>query len=354
MTDTYFLQVAVDTPTRLWINNPIGSEIDAALAQGAVGCTTNPSYGGNLLRREPEVVHEAIASVLASTAGADDKAVAERVQQRLVARITERFGEVYERSGATAGYVSIQGSPFQDHDAEAILRAGRAARHVAPNVAVKVPATVPGLLALEGLVEDGSPCIVTEVFSGVQLIEASERYLQASGRSGKKPPFFISPITGIFGDHLRKVAARDGISATPQALELAGVALARRCYEVVVERSYPVTLLFGGARSVDDFTGLVGGPTAATINYSTVQEILTLDPRVENSIGEPIPAPLLNELRAKFPDFQRAWGDAALALEDFEEFGPVQHFRDSFVSGWEALLGAIVAAAAPTAGTGAG
>ncbi len=341
MTESYFQRVATSTPTRLWINNPTAVEIGAGLAQGAVGCTTNPSYGGNLLKREPEYVRGVIAASVAALPGADVAQVAENVQERLVDRITERFADVHQRSGGLAGYVSIQGSPLEDHDADAILRAARAATHIAPNAAVKVPATAPGLLALEQLVEDGWPTIVTEVFSVAQLIEANERYLKVTARTGERSPFFMSPITGILGDHLRKVAARDAIAADPRTLQLAGVALARRCYGVVVERAYPVTLLFGGARSIDDFTGLVGGPTASTINYSTVEEILALDPPVETTIEESMPAGVVEELLAKFPDFRQAWGDVPLTLEDFEEFGPVQHFRGSFVGAWEAMLTAI-------------
>jgi hypothetical protein len=30
-----------------------------------------------------------------------------------------------------------------------------------------------------------------------------------------------------------------------------------------------------------------------------------------------------------------------LSIDEFEEFGPVQHFRDSFVAGWNSLLAAV-------------
>jgi transaldolase len=341
MSDSYFRRVASTTPSRLWINNPTGAEIGLALAQGAAGCTTNPTYGANLLRREPAYAREVIDSVVAATPGADDAAIATLVQRQFVARIAERFLPLHGAPDGEAGFVSIQGSPLVDDDVELILRGARADRKVAPNATPKVPATGPGLLALEALVEDGSPCIVTEVFSVSQLIQANERYLRVTARTGVTPPFFLSPITGIFGDHLRKVAGRDGIEADPRAMELAGVALGRRCYKVVMERSYPVTLLFGGGRIVDDFTGLVGGRTAATINYSTVEEILALDPAVEATIDQALPDGLLTELLGKFADFRRAWEDDALAVDEFEDFGPVQHFRDSFVSGWNSLLAAV-------------
>jgi hypothetical protein len=37
----------------------------------------------------------------------------------------------------------------------------------------------------------------------------------------------------------------------------------------------------------------------------------------------------------------RGWEYDALSIDEFEEFGPVQHFRDSFVAGWNSLLAAV-------------
>lgn len=340
----YFRRVTKTTPTRLWINNPTGTEIALGLAEGAVGCTTNPSYAGNLLRREPDFAKDVIESRIAQDPGADDEAIAEAVQRRLVERITDSFRPVFESSAGKAGYVSIQGCPLLDDKADQILREACMARTVARNVALKIPATEPGLRAFETLVAEGSTCIVTEVFSVAQLREANERYLRVTARTGGRPPFFISPITGIFGDHLRKVATRDAIDVDPKAVQLAGVALARRCYAETVARSYPATLLFGGARSTDDFTGLVGGATAATINYSTVEEIVALNPDVVLTVDKPVSESVLAELRTKFEDFRIAWGDVPISLEDFEAFGPVEHFRGTFVDAWRDVLSAINAA----------
>ena len=152
-------------------------------------------------------------------------------------------------------------------------RLARAARS-APNVAPKIPATAPGLEAFEALVAEGCPTIVTEVFSLAQFVEVAERYLQVTGRTSIRPPFFMSPITGIFGDHLKAVAKQDGLDVDAADMELAGVALSRECYRIAGERGYPVTLLCGGARIPLDLTGLVGGALHATINWSTFAEVM--------------------------------------------------------------------------------
>jgi transaldolase len=342
MSDSYFLAVKARTPSRLWVNNPTIAEIGLALEQGAVGCTTNPAYGGSLLKRAPDQLLPIVAECAA--AATDDHHAADLVQQRLVARIAERFRPLYDATGGQGGFVSIQGAPDADHDGERILAEGRAARSIGPNIAVKIPATLPGLGAFESLVAEGAATIVTEVFSLAQLVYACDAYLRVTATTGNRPPFFMSPITGIFSDHLKIVAARDAIACSPDIVDQAGVALARACCALVEQRDYPVTLLFGGARLPIDFTGLIGGRTASTINYSTVEQVLALAPAVEDTIHQPIDARVLAVLRTKFSDFDRALAVDALTPAEFESFGPVLHFRDAFLVGWNAVLQAVAEA----------
>jgi transaldolase len=351
MSETYFARVRAATGSRFWVNNPTSEEVELALANGAMGCTTNPAFGGNLVRRAPDEILPIVRDCL--KLDLDDAHTAERVQAELVRRIAERFLPLHEQSAGREGFVSLQGAPEADTEADHITREARDARRIAPNVAPKIPATAPGLIAMETLVEEGSPVIVTEVFSLAQVVETCERWLAVTQRTRVAPPFFMSPITGIFGDHLRKVAARDRLEVGADAIEIAGVLLARRCFALVRERQYPVTLLYGGARTRLDFTGLVGGSMAATINWSTAAELLDADLAVASTISDPVDPAVERALTESFPDVGQALDVGGLALEDFEAFGPVQHFRDNFISGWQAVLGMIASerAAPGAAGT---
>jgi transaldolase len=341
MPASYFDQLTARTPTRVWVNNPTVEEIGLALEQGAVGSTTNPGYGGNLLRRAPDQILPIIAECVRATE--DDMRAADLVQQRLVARIAERFRPFHEASGGRLGFVSIQGAPEADTDADHILHEAREGRALGPNVAPKIPATAPGLVAFETLVAEACPTIVTEVFSLAQFVDTAERYVRVSARTGVRPPFFMSPITGIFGDHLKAIAARDGLAADAADMELAGVALSRECYSLALERDYPVTLLCGGARIPLDLTGLVGGALHATINWSTFAEVMASPDPLVAGIDAPLDPAALGRLEATFEDFRLAMRLDGLAVEEFEGFGPVQHFRNSFIAGWTKVHEAIAA-----------
>jgi len=345
---TYFQRLAATTPTRVWVNNPTDEEVGLALAQGAVGSTTNPAYGGNLLRRAPHLIEPLINAARQGTSDVD-RAV-ELVQLNLVHSIAERFRALHDQSEGKLGYVSCQGSPERDSDAAEIIREAHDARLQGPNVAPKIPATPAGLDALEVLVAEGCPTIVTEVFSLDQLIEANERYLAVTSSSGARPPFFISPITGIFGDHLKVVATTAGIDVAPNEIEMIGVLLMRACYAMSLERGYPALLLAGGARIPFDLTGLVGARVHATINWATFSEILSQDPPPTASYADLIDPRIEETLKRAFPDVRAALAPSGLSLSEFEDFGPVQFFRSSFVRGWqqvrEAVAGGVSAPAA--------
>ena len=341
MIESYFDWLARETPSRAWINNPTFAEIGQSLASGAVACTSNPAFGGNLLKRAPDEVLPDIVEVAAS-GDTGDEAVA-LVQQRLVGRVLPHFAEIHERSGGREGWVSLQGAPELDTSLKPILESARLARSLAPNCIPKIPTTAPGLAALDILVRDDQPVLMTEVFSLAQVAETCERYVRAASQSGNHPVFIMAPITGVFGDYLAAVAARDGIDISLESVRWAGVIWARAAKRLVDERAYPVQLLYGGARTIEDLTELVGGPHAATINWSTFAEVLEADPERRETVDEEPPAQISEELTAAFDDFRRAMEVDGLGVDGFEDFGPVQHFRDAFISGWNAVRDAIAA-----------
>jgi transaldolase len=332
----YLARVKAETSSRFWINNPTRQEAAMAIDAGAVGCTTNPAYMAGLTRRNPDEILPTIRA--RSHEEGSDRVIADRVQLDLVARIAKIFEDVHLQSDGRLGFVSIQGAPDTDDDPEVIIREALEARRVGPNVVPKIPATAPGLAALGEIVARGHPCIVTEVFSIAQLVAVSERHVAASLGSVDRPPLFISPITGIFGDHLRVVADDLGLTVDRAVIARVGVLLARACQRVVIDRGYEVTLLAGGARTTTDLTDLVGGGMHATINYSTVEELEALDPPVAETIGAQDPRAVVDTLVATFDSVRIALDPGALAEADFASFPPLLYFREIFAEGWSSTM----------------
>ena len=224
----YFKRVHALTPTKFWINNPTREEADLALAEGALGCTCNPSYCGKMFERAEEKeyaskVLDEVISVVETPTGAE-----EELQRRLAGAIAEKFMPLYEKFPREHGYVSIQGDPIHEDDAQVVIREARKNRAVAENICCKIPTTASGLEAMETLVAEDIPINATEVFAIQQALDLCELYEKVSKASGKRPKFYISHITGIYDEYLAEVAKRDKLDISPDILWQAGMAVARQ------------------------------------------------------------------------------------------------------------------------------
>jgi len=337
----YFHRVTQETPTRFWINNPSGADMERAIAAGAINCTTNPAYCSKLFKIDPDYIRGVIDNVIKETQDDDEAAI--RVYQEAAARVMERFLPLYEQSSGGHGYVTMQDDPRIDEDPDAIIQAALRNRALGQNFMTKIPVIGSGLKALETCVEENIPICATEVFSIDQTIEMCELYRRATQKTGKHPPFYVTHITGIFDEYLGKVAQREGIEVAPEVLAQAGCAVARKEYRLLKERGYQTTMLGGGARGTHHFTELVGGDVHITINWSTAQEIIEADGPIVSRIDVETPQPVLDELADKFVDFRKAFYAGSLPVEEFAEYGPVQLFRNAFLKGYYLLLAEIPA-----------
>ncbi|MBZ5516965.1 MAG: hypothetical protein LAN62_19365 [Acidobacteriia bacterium] len=338
MNEGYFHRVTRKTPTRLWINNPTPDDADRAIAAGAISCTTNPTYSAHMIRAKSECPRalKLIDEIIQKTT--DDRKAADLVQQGLVKPIMDKFLPLYERKPGLEGFVSIQGDPHADAYPDHIINEALRFRKLGKNFITKIPVTEAGLKSIEVLVPENMPIIATEVFAMAQVTEICERYRRVSEKSGRRPPFYVTHISGIFDEYLTKVAERDAISIAPEVLHEAGCALARRQHRILQERGYHVTMLGGGARGTHHFTEMVGGSLHVTINWSTAQELLEANPPVVSRMDAHIPQAVLEELCEKLPDFRKAYLEDGMSIEDFKDFGPLQYFRGMFVKGWDTLL----------------
>jgi transaldolase len=342
MSSDYFRRLHQETPTRFWVNNPSGSETELALAAGAICCTTNPAFCSKLLVSDKEYLHGVIDQVIThETLDAEEAAVL--VYQRTAKRVIDRFRPLYEESGGAYGYVTMQDDPRQDQDTEAVVRCVLDNRRLGPNYMAKIPVIEGGLEALEACVEENVPICATEVFSIAQALHMCELYERAVQRTGNRPPFYVTHISGIFDQYLGRVAKREGIAIAPEVLDQAGCAIARKEYRLLKERGYRATLLGGGARGIHHFTEMVGGEAHVTINWSTAQEIMDgSTPIVPRMHVEPAQE-AIEELADKFVDFRKAYDEEGLPVAEFAEYGPVQFFRNAFLNGWYQLLAEIPA-----------
>jgi transaldolase len=325
-----------------WINNPTRTQADLALDHGALGCTNNPSYTQKMLvhLEEGEYAKQVLTEVLQEID--DDRKAAIEFQARMCKPIAEKFMPLWEQSGGVHGWVSIQGDPFADDNAQDIIDQALDNRKVSPNICCKIPLTEPGLEAIEKLIQLDVPMNSTEIFGVSQMVALAETYEKVGRETGKYPMMFMSHIAGIYDDYLRNYVQENDVQISPDVLHQAGLAAARKVYRIMTERAYKCTFIGGGARGLHHFTEMVGGRVVVTINWAgTADKLLEQNPPVMYRLFNPVPDKVIDELMEKLPDFRRGYLEDGLSIEEFEDFGPVQLFNSAFTKSWGIVLDTI-------------
>jgi transaldolase len=151
---------------------------------------------------------------------------------------------VFDTSGGTDGFVSVEVAAELARDTEATLLAARALheRIAAPNLFVKIPATAEGVPAIRAMIAEGRSVNITLIFSLTRYEEVIEAYLsglEAFVERGGDPSrvhsvasFFVSRVD-------TEVDRRLETEGAPQALALRGqaaIAQAKLAYRLFQER----------------------------------------------------------------------------------------------------------------------
>jgi transaldolase len=64
-----------------------------------------------------------------------------------------------------------------------------------------------------------------------------------------------------------------------------------------------------------------------------------MDQPVMERLFNPVPQYVIDELCEKLPDFKRGYEEGGISAEEYEKFGPVVKFWNSFVKDWKRVLG---------------
>lgn len=240
-----------------WLDNLTRGMIDSGALErrvreeGLRGVTSNPSIFQKAITGGTEY-DEQIADLM------DRRLPVSRIYERLVVDdirdACDVLRPVYDDSGGTDGFVSLEVSPYLAHDTggsvEEALRLYDAVDR--PNVFIKIPGTDAGVPAVEELLYRGVNVNITLLFS-IDAYEAVARaYLRAMERrheEGKSlddvasvASFFLSRIDvlvdNVLGHRIRGGTAGDEVSSL---MGRAGIANAKLAYGRFRE-------LFGGDR----------------------------------------------------------------------------------------------------------
>ena len=207
------------------------------VGNGIRGVTANPTIFAEAIKGSTDYDEQF------SSLSADGTPVGDAYWELVVADITAALAvlrPVFDTSGGTDGFVSVEVAPELARDTGATVAATRQLhkRINQPNLFVKIPATAEGVPAITAMIAEGRSINITLIFSlarYAQVIEAYLSGLEALIKAGRDPSsvhsvasFFVSRVDTEVDAQLQAVG-------TDEALGLRGraaVAQAKLAYRL--------------------------------------------------------------------------------------------------------------------------
>jgi transaldolase len=222
-----------------------------------------------------------------------------------------------------------------------MLAMARRFNRLAPNIAVKLPATAAGLDVLEDCAAEGITCTLTISYTVPQVIATAERYrrgLQRAKAKGIQPgKCFAVIMIGRLDDYLREVAHDCGAAVSETDIRQAGLAVTKRAYSIYRQCGYEAVLIIAALRGTHHMTELAGAEVIMSI-FPTIQEmLLSPDLPQQERIDVDIPADVTERL-SQIPDFVRAYEPDGMKPTEFVTYGVTQRTLSQFIeSGWKLM-----------------
>jgi transaldolase len=191
------VSVWVDNLSRETIH---GGELARLMEEDAVvGVTSNPSIFQKALA-SGDAYDEQLRECAAE--GLDEKETFIRLAQKDVSDACDLMLPVWERTGGVDGYVSIEVDPTLAYQTEETYdQSVRFHDEIdKPNLMVKIPATRPGLPAIEDMIAAGKSINVTLIFSLQRYKEVVEAHLRGLERlvAGGGDPSGVASVASFF------------------------------------------------------------------------------------------------------------------------------------------------------------
>lgn len=341
-------QMTETTSTKLWNDSCSLKELSNSIEiNGAVGATCNPVIVLSVLNKEWELWKERVQKLISGLPSATDEQIAWKLTEEMSQKAAELLMPIFERERGKNGRLSIQTNPKLYRDADAIVEQAVRFSGIAPNIIVKIPVTAAGIEAIEEVTYRGVSINATVSFTLPQAIavaEAVERGLKRREQE-KLDISRMGPVctlmVGRLDDWLKTVAERDGIVTNPGTLDWAGVAVMKKAYSIYQQRGYRLRLLSAAFRNNFHWSEFMGGDVVISPPYEWQMKFNNSNVEVENRMDISVQPEIVEELKTKFKEFRRAYGENGMNVQEFDEYGATRRTLRQFCKATDDLAALI-------------
>ncbi|NDL67780.1 transaldolase [Clostridiales bacterium F-3ap] len=335
------------TITEYWNDSCSLKELTYALEKGAVGATTNPVIVKSVLESELDNYEERIRELVEEMPHATEDDIAWKLNEEMAITGAKMLRPLFDESKGQKGRISIQTNTKFWRDPQRLLEQTLHFQTLCPNIQVKMPTTKAGIWAYEEATYHGVSINATVSFTVPQAIavaEAVERGLkrrEAEGKDTSEMRPVCTIMVGRVDDWLRQVADKKLIAIDPECYDWAGVAVMKNAYKIFKEKGYRTQLLAAAYRNHYHWSQFMGGDVSLTIPHKYQVRFNNSNVEIKNYMDEPVKAEYLEQLKANFPDFIKAYEPDGMTVEEFDTYGPVNATLMQFSKGYDDLINII-------------
>jgi len=330
-------QMTQTTPTSLWNDSADLDELKYAIDNGAVGATCNPVIAVTILKKHYAEWRPRIETLLRELPGATEDTIGWKLVEEMSVEAARLLEPAFAEHRGRNGRLSIQTDPRFYRDSAAILDNAERFDRLARNMIVKIPVTQAGVAAIEEATFRGISINATVCFTLPQCVavaEAVERGLSRRERDGKDISS-MGPVctimVGRLDDWLKVVMEKRGLAVDPGWLEWAGVAVFKKTYAIFRSRGYRIRLLSAAFRNHMHWSELIGADAVISPPSAWQKRLNSSDIAVRPRIDDPVEPRIVDGLLTHLPDFERAYTEDGLTVEDFDSFPPTVRTLRQFV-----------------------
>jgi transaldolase len=354
------LRQTAATATDIWNDSCAVDELQYAIEHGAVGATANPTIVHDVWKKDPRRWSARVRELAEERPAATEVDLAWAIVEEMSREGAALLMFAFERHGGRQGRLSMQTNPTFWRSPEPMLGQGVHFMSVAPNIIVKFPATKVGIGVMEEATYRGVSVNCTVSFSVAQAVAAAEaverglRRRESEGLPTNDMGPVITIMVGRIEDWLKVLVDRDGTVVHPAALAYSGVAVFKRAYRMFQERGFRARLLAAAIRHHLHWSEFIGGDVVITLPSAWQRKFNASRIAVRERMDDPVDPAYIDELRAAFPDFERAYEPDGLAIDDFDSFPPSVRTLRAFIASYHDLLAAVTDAQLPNPDVRAG
>ena len=215
------------------------------------GCTTNPPLSLTAVQSDPVFWNKWIDDLVASRPGLSQHDYYWQTYKEVVRRGAEMMLPIWEATNGRYGYISGQLDPRLITETEKMIVDAQELRGIAPNVMVKVPASMQGVEVVKVVTSMGIPTNVTTCFCLPQIwavANAAAEGVKIAGKNKVDMSKWRAVITMMIGRltenaTLDEQAARRGIQLSWADKHWWGVYVFRKAFALLKETGMPSKML---------------------------------------------------------------------------------------------------------------